>query len=55
MTDHDLPPELRRRRTSHPEVVPLELPLDDDLPPLLNPDLAAVEKQRNPEPFLRRS
>jgi hypothetical protein len=54
MTDHDLPPELRRRN-SHPEALPLELPLDDDLPPpLLNPD-RAVDQQRNPEPFLRQS
>jgi hypothetical protein len=55
MTDHDLPPELRHRR-SRPEALPLELPLDDEvLPPILNPDLASVDQQRNPEPYLRRS
>jgi len=54
MIDHDLPPEFRRRN-SHPEMLPLELPLDDELPaPLLNPD-HSVDQQRNPEPFLRQS
>jgi len=54
MSDHDLPPELRRRN-SHPEVLTIEVPLDEELPPpLLNPDRTADE-QRNPEPFLRRS
>jgi len=56
MSDQDLPPELRQRN-SHPEAVPLELPLEEDVtpPPLLNPDRASVDEQRNPEPFLRRS
>jgi hypothetical protein len=54
MSDHDLPPELRRR--SHPEALPIELPLDDDPPPpLLTPDRGAVDEVRDPEPFLRRS
>jgi hypothetical protein len=57
MSDHDLPPELRRRR--HPEAMPIELPLqlplDDEPPPLLNPDRASVDQQRNPEPYLRQS
>jgi hypothetical protein len=56
MPDHDLPPELRQRRSSHPEAIPLELPLDDEetQPPVWSPDRAAPE-QANPEPFLRRS
>jgi len=55
MSDQDLPPELRSN--SHPEALPIELPLEDELPPppLLNPDRASVDEQRNPEPFLRRS
>lgn len=57
MSDHDLPPEFRRRR--HPEAMPIELPLqlplDDEPPPLLNPDRASVDQQRNPAPYLRQS
>jgi hypothetical protein len=54
MSDHDLPPELRRR-DRHPEVLSIEVPLEDELPPLLNPDRDSADEQRNPEPFLRRS
>jgi hypothetical protein len=56
MPDHDLPPELRQRRSSHPEAIPLELPLDDEeaQQPVRNPDRAAPE-QADREPFLRRS
>ncbi|MGA8806625.1 MAG: hypothetical protein WB973_02020 [Thermoanaerobaculia bacterium] len=56
MSNHDLPPELRRR--SRPEAMPIELPLQlplDDAPPLPNPDRASVDQQRNPEPYLRQS
>jgi hypothetical protein len=55
MSDHDLPPELRRR-SGHPEALPIELPLDDELPPpaVRKPDSAAPE-QGDAEPFLRRS
>jgi hypothetical protein len=56
MSDHDLPPEFRQR-SSYPEAVPLELPLDEDVTqiPLQNPDRASADEQRNPEPFLRRN
>jgi hypothetical protein len=55
MPDQDFPPELRPRRSSHPEAIPLELPLEDEVtqPPVRQPDRAAPE-QGNPEPFLRR-
>jgi hypothetical protein len=57
MTDHDLPPEFRRR--GYPEAMPIELPLqlplDDEPPPLLNPDRASVDQQRDPGPYLRQS
>jgi hypothetical protein len=56
MSNHDLPPELRQRRSTRPEAIPLELPLDDEVtqPPLRQPD-RTVPEQGNPEPFLRRS
>jgi hypothetical protein len=56
MSDQDLPPELRQRHYIPPVAIPLELPLDDDVPPpLRNPDSASLPEQRNPDPFLRRS
>jgi hypothetical protein len=55
MSEHDLPPEFRRRNV-HSEALTIELPLDDEIPPpLLNPDPATVDQQRNPEPYLRQS
>jgi hypothetical protein len=56
MPDHDLPPHLRQRHQKGPEVVSLELPLDEDVapPPVRDPDRSADE-ERTPEPFLRRS
>jgi hypothetical protein len=55
MPDPDLPPHLRHRHRKGPEVVPLELPLEEDVaPPPVRPNEPAME-ERNPEPFLRRS
>jgi hypothetical protein len=56
MTDHDLPPEFRRRN-SHPEALPLELPLDDEAtqPPVQNSDRVPAVEEGGPDPFLRRS
>ena len=56
MPDHDLPPQFRHRHQKGPEVVPLELPLDEDVapPPLEKPEPPHSE-ERSREPFLRRS
>jgi hypothetical protein len=54
MIDPDLPPEFRHRN-SHPEAIPLELPLDDEVPqpPVRKSDRVPEIEDHSSEPFLR--